>query len=109
MKKFFIKLQAYLCLRSKIAEANARHKQDGKRYYVIPVKRTLQVVNIEEALTLKKQGSLPADFSNKLVYNIAYYWSDTKAPKPAAPGAMPSFEIKRRRQVFYRWFANNHK
>lgn len=103
------KAQAYLALRAKQCEADAKHRADGKRYYVLPVHGTLQVVNIEEALTLKKQGSLPTDFSNKLVYGMAYYWSDTSSIHAAAKGAMPKYEMRRRRTYFYKWFDSNHK
>lgn len=108
MFKFIQKAQAYLALRAKCNEADAKHRIDGKRYFVIPVHGTLQTVNIEEALTLKKQGVLPADFSNKLIYNIAYYWSDTSSRHASSKGAMPKFEKHRRRPYFYKWFFSHH-
>lgn len=104
MKKFFRKVLACLALKAKCREADARHRTDGRRYFVIPVHGTLQTVNIEEMLTLKKQGAVPADLSNKLIYYFAYYWSDTKAPKPASPGPMPRYEQRRRMEHFYKWF-----
>ena len=99
-----------MALRSKIKEADARHRQDGKRYFVIPTHDgTLQTLNIEEAITLKKQGVLPSDFSNKMVYRYAYYWSDTTAPHSASPGRMPAIEQRRRRSYFYSWYSHHHK
>ena len=105
----FKKFQAHLCLAAKQREADAKHRTDGKRYFVLPMHGTLQVINIEEALTLKKQGALPADLTNKTIYNACYYWSDTSSKHAAAKGAMPKFEQKRRKPYFYRWFESHHQ
>lgn len=105
----FKKMIAYLAIRSKMIEANKKFKATGKRHFVIPVHGVLETLCVDEALTLKKQGVLPADLSKKTIYGASFYWSDTTSPNPAAKGAMPKYEYRRRRKVFYEWYERNHK
>jgi len=105
----FKKIQAYLALRSKIAEANALFANDGKRRFVMPVHNSLEVLSVDEALTLKKQGALAADLTRKTIYGACFYWTDTTNINPAAKGKMPKFEMQRRKPYYYKWFEKLHK
>lgn len=104
------KLQAYLAFKSVCSEADALFRKDGVRRFVIPFNDgTIEVLTASEALALKTEGHLAKDLTAKTLYGACYYFSATNNHNAKVKCAMPDREVKRRRQVYYRWFERHHK
>ena len=103
------RIQAYFALRSRVSEARALFRKDGKRRFVIPFNNgTMEVLTREQAMALKKEGHLASDLTPKLMYNACFFFTDTKELHNHVKCEMPQREFKRRRKSYYKWFDRHH-
>lgn len=107
---FFLRMQAKLALHFKIKEADARFHSDGERRFLICLADGhLAVLTLDEALSMKHLGNLPADFTAKTIYGCAIYFTGTNRPTARTKTAMPKVEVRRRRDIaFIPWFIKHH-
>ena len=72
-------LQARLVLRVAIEKAERLHWANGVRYWVVPTPEgSLMVLNWAETVEYRKLGIFPKKMNVNGLYQIGFYWTDSK-------------------------------
>ena len=109
LNKLVLKIQAFIAMRAKIAEAKSLFHKDGERRFIVPFNDgTMDVLTKNEAFALKAEGHLPKDLTAKTIYGACFYFTNTKVKHEKVQSEMPRREFKRRMKSYYNWFILHH-